>query len=86
MFLAIDRGEKKTDYKCDHRGGRATSKVGGTNKKGHFLNKKGTYSGKSQSEYIPFFRHWYIPLHCDYIIIRDDFNICFSSYIIQDIA
>ena len=32
------------------RGGGATSKVGGTNKKGHFLGKKGTYKGKSQSE------------------------------------
>ena len=34
------------------RGGGATSKVGGggTNEKGHFLGKKGTYKGKSQSE------------------------------------
>ena len=31
-----------------------------------------------------FFRHWYIPLHCNYI--RDDLNICFSLYTIQDIA
>ena len=30
---------------------------GGTKKKGHFLEKKGTYKGKSQSENIQFWGH-----------------------------
>ena len=63
------------------RGGGATSKVEG----GGAPTKKGTYKGKSKSENIHFIRHWDIPLHSDYIIC-DAFNICFSLYIIQDVA
>ena len=56
-------------------------KWGGTNKKGHFLErKKGHLQRESSKRKYTIFRRWYIPLYCDYII-RDDFNICFSSYI-----
>ena len=30
-------------------------------------------------------RNWYIPLKYDYIEI-DDFNVCFSLYMVQDTA
>ena len=39
---------------------------GGHQEKRALSGKKGTYKGKSHSESIQFFRHWYIPLHCDY--------------------
>ena len=52
--------------------------------KGHFLEKGGTYKGKSQSENIHFLDIGIYPtLHCNNII-RDDFNVCFSLYMVQD--
>ena len=43
------------------------------------------YFGDSDifSQDIIFFRQWYIRLQYDYII-RDDFNICFCLYMVQD--
>ena len=52
----LNNEEVKSEFKHGARGGGATSKVGGggTNKKGHFVEKKGTFKGKSQSENIQF--------------------------------
>ena len=60
--------------------------MGGTKKKGHFLEKKrAPTKGNSQSEIYNFLDVGIYP-YIVITIIRDNFNICFTLYTIQDIA
>ena len=55
---------------------------GGHQQKRELSGKRGTSKGKSQSEIYNFYDIGIYPYDCGYNI-RDDFNICFSLYMLK---